>query len=166
MKRKIIVLLLTMAVGLLVPPPMKAQHDSYTNDVGLRAGLLNHGLVTEGGFTHQSFGNGVDGGFMHQSFGNSVDGGFTHQSFGNGVGGGFTHQSFGNGVDGGFTHQGFGNGVDGDFTHQSFGNGVGGGFTHQPFGSDAPLGSGILILLSAGMSYAALKKTRQNNEQQ
>ena len=138
MNRKTIVLLLTMAVGLLVPPPMKAQHDSYTNDVGLRAGLLNHGLVTEGGFTHQSFGNSVDGGFMHQSFGNSVDGGFTHQSVGNGVGGGFTHQSFGNDVNG--------------------------GFLHQPFGYDTPMGSGWLILLSAGVGYAAIKKKKRNKK--
>ncbi len=144
MKKKTIVVLLTMAVGLLAPLPMKAQYD----------GLLNQGPdATEGGFTHQSFGNSVVGGFTHQSFGNSMEGGFTHQSFGNGVDGGFTHQTFGNGVGGGFNHQGFG-------------NDVGGGFTHQPFGNDAPLGGGLLILLSAGASYAALKRVRQNNKQQ
>ena len=109
---------------------------------------------------------GQNGNFTHQSFGNSVEGGFTHQSFGNNVEGGFTHQSFGNGIEGGFTHQTFGNGIGGGFTHQGFGNDVGGGFTHQPFGNDAPLGGGLLILLSAGASYAALKRTRQNNKQQ
>ena len=108
---------------------------------------------------------GQDGNFTHQSFGNSVEGGFTHQSFGNSVEGGFTHQSFGNGMEGGFTHQSFGNSVEGGFTHQTFGNDIGGGFTHQPFGNDAPLGGGLLILLSAGAGYAALKRTRQNNEQ-
>lgn len=111
-------------------------------------------LLAQGGhFTHQPYGNDVYVGFTHQSFGNSVDGGFTHQSFGNSADGGFTHQSFGNGVGGGFTHQGFG-------------NDVGGGFTHQPFGNDVSLGGGLLILLSAGASYAALKRTRQNNKQQ
>ena len=150
MKTKTIVFLLTMTVGLFVPLPMKALHDS---DMGTRAGLLNHGPdAIGGGFTHQSFGNSVEGGFMHQSFGNSVEGGFTHQPFGNGMEGGFTHQTFGNGVGGGFAHQGFG-------------NDVGGGFTHQPFGNESPLGGGLLILLSAGASYAALKRTRQNNEQ-
>lgn len=110
-------------------------------------------LLAQGGhFTHQPYGNDVYVGFTHQSFGNSVDGGFTHQSFGNSADGGFTHQSFGNGVGGGFTHQGFG-------------NDVGGGFTHQPFGNDVSLGGGLLILLSAGASYAALKRTRQNNKQ-
>lgn len=138
MKTKTIVALLTMAIGLFVPLPMKALHDS---DLGTRAGLLNHGPdAIWGGFTHQSFGNSVEGGFMHQSFGNSVGGGFTHQSFGNGMEGGFTHQTFGNDVEG--------------------------GFTHQPFGNDAPLGGGLLILLSAGAGYAALKRTRQNNKQQ
>ena len=94
------------------------------------------------------------------------DGNFTHQSFGNSEEGGFTHQSFGNGMEGGFTHQTFGNDIGGGFTHQGFGNDVGGGFTHQPFGNDAPLGGGLLILLSAGAGYAALKRTRQNNKQQ
>ena len=137
MKTKTIVFLLTMTVGLFVPLPMKALHDS---DMGTRAGLLNHGPdAIGGGFTHQSFGNSVEGGFMHQSFGNGMEGGFTHQTFGNGVGGGFAHQGFG--------------------------NDVGGGFTHQPFGNESPLGGGLLILLSAGASYAALKRTRQNNEQ-
>ena len=109
---------------------------------------------------------GQDGNFTHQSFGNSEEGGFTHQSFGNSEEGGFTHQSFGNGMEGGFTHQTFGNDIGGGFTHQGFGNDVGGGFTHQPFGNDAPLGGGLLILLSAGAGYAALKRTRQNNKQQ
>ena len=125
MKTKTIVFLLTMTVGLFVPLPMKALHDS---DMGTRAGLLNHGP------------DAIGGGFTHQSFGNSVEGGFTHQTFGNGIGGGFTHQGFG--------------------------NDVGGGFTHQPFGNESPLGGGLLILLSAGASYAALKRTRQNNKQQ
>ena len=113
------------------------------------------------GFTHQSFGNSVDGGFTHQSFGNSFDGGFTHQSFGNSFDGGFTHQSFGNSFDGSFTHQSFGNGMEGDFTHQGFGNDVDGGFSHQPFGYDAPMGSGWLILLSAGVGYAMLNRKQQ-----
>lgn len=89
---------------------------------------------------------------------------FTHQPYGNDVYVGFTHQSFGNSVDGGFTHQSFGNSADGGFTHQSFGNGMEGGFTHQPFGNDAPLGSGLLVLLSAGVGYAAMKKKRYNKK--
>ena len=105
-------------------------------------------LGQNGNFTHQSFGNSVEGGFMHQSFGNSVEGGFMHQSFGNSVEGGFAHQTFGNGIGSGFTHQGFGNDIEG-------------GFIHQPFGNDAPLGSGLLILLSAGASYAAWKRKKQ-----
>ena len=92
-------------------------------------------LGQDGNFTHQSFGNSVEGGFMHQSFGNSVEGGFAHQTFGNGIGSGFTHQGFGNDIEG--------------------------GFIHQPFGNDAPLGSGLLILLSAGASYAAWKRKKQ-----
>ena len=120
-------------------------------------------LWAQGGyFTHQPSGNDVYAGFTHQSFGNLVGGGFTHQPFGNDSEGDFTHQSFGNSVDGGFTHQSFGNGMEGGFTHQGFGNDVNGGFFQQPFGYDTPMGSGWLILLSAGVGYAAIKKKKWN----
>ena len=120
-------------------------------------------LLAQGGyFNHQPYGNDVYIDFTHQPFGNLVGGGFTHQPFGNDSEGDFTHQSFGNSADGGFTHQSFGNGMEGGFTHQGFGNDVNGGFLHQPFGYDTPMGSGWLILLSAGVGYAAIKKKKWN----
>ena len=65
-------------------------------------------------------------------------------------------------TEGNFTHQTFGNDYDGTFTHQTFGNDQDGNFTHQTFGNDAPVSSGLLILLSAGLGYAATKrKTRK-----
>ena len=81
---------------------------------------------------------------------------FTHQSFGNDHSGLFTHQTFGND---GSNNMGF-------FTHQTFGNDQSGSFTHQNFGTDAPTGSGMLILLSAGIGYAATKRKKQNKKNQ
>ena len=44
------------------------------------------------------------------------------------------------------------------FGHQAFGANQEGGFTHQSFTS--PTGSGLLVLLAAGMGYAAAKKRK------
>lgn len=63
-------------------------------------------------------------------------------------------------TEGTFTHQTFGNNYDGTFTHQTFGINHEGNFTHQTFGNNTPTGSGMLILLSAGLGYAATKRKR------
>lgn len=65
-----------------------------------------------------------------------------------------------------FAHQTFGNDYEGTFTHQTFGMNHEGNFTHQTFGNDTPVGSGLLILLSAGMGYAAMKRKKQNKKNQ
>ena len=57
-----------------------------------------------------------------------------------------------------FAHQTFGNDYEGTFTHQTFGINHEGNFTHQTFGNNTPTGSGLLILLSAGIGYAAMKR--------
>jgi len=69
-------------------------------------------------------------------------------------------------TEGTFTHQTFGNDYDGTFTHQTFGNNHDGNFTHQTFGNETPTGSGMLILLSAGLGYAAAKRKHQNKKNQ
>ena len=69
-------------------------------------------------------------------------------------------------TEGTFTHQTFGNDYDGTFTHQTFGNNQDGNFTHQTFGNSVPVGSGMLILLSAGLGYAAAKRKHQNKKNQ
>ena len=56
--------------------------------------------------------------------------------------------------------------TEGTFTHQTFGNDYDGNFTHQTFGNNTPTGSGLLILLSAVMGYAATKRKRQNKKNQ
>lgn len=89
------------------------------------------------------------------------NGNFTHQSFGSDYTGSFTHQSFGSNYTGSFTHQSYGSDYTGGFTHQSFGSNYEGFFTHQSFGGDAPLGSGLLILIAAGAGYAASKRKKQ-----
>lgn len=104
---------------------------------------------------------GQNGNFTHQSFGSDYTGNFTHQSFGSDYTGNFTHQSFGSDYTGSFTHQSFGSNYTGDFTHQSFGSDYEGNFTHQSFGTDAPVGSGLLILLTAGVGYAVMKRKKQ-----
>ncbi len=101
------------------------------------------------------------GSFTHQSFGSDYTGSFTHQSFGSDYTGNFTHQSFGSNYTGNFTHQSFGSDFGGLFNHQSFGSNYEGNFTHQSFGDSAPLGSGLFVLLSAGMGYAAWKRKKQ-----
>ena len=107
---------------------------------------------------------GQDGNFTHQSFGGEYTGNFSHQSFGGDYTGGFTHQSFGDDYTGGFTHQSFGGDNSGDFTHQSFGSLYDGNFTHQSFGNDSPLGNGLLVLIAAGLGYAAAKSKRQKRK--
>ena len=89
------------------------------------------------------------------------NGNFTHQSFGSDYTGNFTHQSFGSDYEGNFTHQSFGSDYSGDFTHQSFGSDYEGNFTHQSFGDPAPIGGGLVFLLSAGLGYAAWKRKKQ-----
>ena len=69
-------------------------------------------------------------------------------------------------TEGTFTHQTFGNDYDGTFTHQTFGNNQDGNFTHQTFGNGVPVGSGMLILLSAGLGYAASKRKMNKKNQQ
>jgi len=71
-----------------------------------------------------------------------------------------------NGSEGIFTHQTFGNDYDGTFTHQTFGNNQEGNFTHQTFGNSTPTGSGLLILLSVGVGYAATKRKKQDKKNQ
>ena len=65
-----------------------------------------------------------------------------------------------------FTHQTFGNDYEGTFMHQTFGINHEGNFTHQTFGNDTPIGSGLLILLSAGIGYAAMKRKKQDKKNQ
>ena len=89
------------------------------------------------------------------------DGNFTHQSFGGEYTGNFSHQSFGGDYTGGFTHQSFGGDYTGGFTHQSFGGDYTGDFTHQSFEDPAPIGSGLLVLIAAGLGYAASKRKKQ-----
>lgn len=69
-------------------------------------------------------------------------------------------------TEGTFTHQTFGNDYDGTFMHQTFGNNHEGNFTHQTFGNNTPVGSGLFILLSAGMGYAATKRKKNKKNQQ
>jgi len=90
-------------------------------------------------------------GFQNQSFGSS-SGGFINQGFGSASGSGsFSNQGFGATSNGGFTNQSFGH------MSESEGN-----FTNQTFGGqrEAPLGSGILIMLAAGMGYIAIKRRK------
>ena len=118
-------------------------------------------LGQDGNFTHQSFGGEYTGNFSHQSFGGEYTGNFTHQSFGIDLTGGFTHQSFGGDYTGGFTHQSFGGDYTGGFTNQSFGGDYEGNFTHQSFEDPAPIGNGLLVLIAAGLGYAASKRKKQ-----
>ena len=69
-------------------------------------------------------------------------------------------------TEGTFTHQTFGNDYDGTFMHQTFGNNHEGNFTHQTFGNNTPVGSGLFILLSAGVGYAATKRKKNKKNQQ
>ena len=80
-----------------------------------------------------------------------------------GQNGDFTHQSFGSDYEGVFGHQSFGsdNSDNGLFTHQSFGSDYQGDFGHQSFGYPVPIGSGLFVLLSAGMGYASWKRKKQ-----
>ena len=89
--------------------------------------------------------------FQNQGFGSS-SGGFINQGFGSASGNGsFSNQSFGATSNGGFTNQSFGH------MSESEGN-----FTNQTFGGqrEAPLGSGILIMVAAGMGYIAIKRRK------
>ena len=52
----------------------------------------------------------------------------------------------------------------GDLTGQGFGE-TNGDITGQTFGSDAPLGSGLFVLLAAGACYASIKSRKKQNKQ-
>ena len=65
-------------------------------------------------------------------------------------------------VGGYFTGQGFG-ATSGDLTGQGFGV-TNGNITGQTFG--APLGSGLFILLTAGIGYSALKSKKNQNRKE
>jgi len=91
-------------------------------------------------------------------FGEAGDSGGDHGLLGKG--------NRGNDYEGTFTHQTFGNDYEGTFTHQTFGINHEGNFTHQTFGNSTPTGSGMLILLSAGLGYAASKRKHQNKKNQ
>ena len=52
----------------------------------------------------------------------------------------------------------------GALTGQGFG-GTNGDITGQTFGDDAPLGSGLFVLLAAGAGYATMKSRKKQNEQ-
>ena len=74
------------------------------------------------------------------------------------VSGGVMNQGFG-ATQGGFINQGFG-ATDGNVTNQGFGA-THGGITNQTFGT--PLGSGLFVLLAAGVGYATLKTKRRKS---
>lgn len=94
MKTKTIVILLAMAAGVVLSPPMVAQNDgsrglfgrggnndyANRNEVGA-SGLLNQGFgATAGNLTNQGFGFTQDG-LDNQGFG-ATNGGITNQTFG------------------------------------------------------------------------------------
>jgi len=62
------------------------------------------------------------------------------------------------------TNHGFGNPINGsNLTNNAFGNQVGGNdLTNQTFG--APIGSGVFIMLLAGVGYTVLKTNKKNNK--
>ena len=65
-------------------------------------------------------------------------------------------------VGGYFTGQGFG-ATNGNLTGQGFGV-TNGNITGQTFG--APLGSGVFLLLTAGIGYSALKSKKNQNRKE
>lgn len=83
---------------------------------------------------------------------------FSNQGFG-GANGGVGNQGFG-GANGGVGNQGFGGG-NGDIGNQGFGANQG-GITNQGFGEGAPLGSGLIVLMIAGVGYATIRRERKD----
>ena len=77
---------------------------------------------------------------------------------------------FGEAGDSGGDHSLLGRGnrgtTEGTFTHQTFGTNHEGNFTHQTFGDNVPVGSGLFILLAAGVGYAATKRKKNKKNQQ
>ena len=65
-----------------------------------------------------------------------------------------------------FSNHAFGDPLDGsDVTNETFGNPTEGvDVTNQTFGEDAPIGSGLFILLLAGAGYATMKSNKRNNK--
>ncbi len=63
--------------------------------------------------------------------------------------------------------QTFGSGISDNYglNNQTFGSGIGDGYNlnNQTFGQEAPLGSGLIIMLAAGGAYALKKSKEQNN---
>ena len=49
-------------------------------------------------------------------------------------------------------------------TNQTFGTPNGSDLTNQTFGDTTPIGSGLFIMLMAGVGYAALKTSKKNNK--
>ena len=64
---------------------------------------------------------------------------------------------------GDITGQGFG-ATNGDITGQGFGA-TNGNITGQTFGDNAPLGSGLFVLLAAGAGYATMKSRKKQSKQ-
>jgi hypothetical protein len=54
--------------------------------------------------------------------------------------------------------------AEGDITGQGFGA-TNGDITGQTFGDDAPLGSGLFVLLAAGAGYATMKSRKKQSKQ-
>lgn len=54
-----------------------------------------------------------------------------------------------------------GSGPSGDIVNQVFGDNGGNTVTNQSFGEEAPLGSGLLIMIAAGAGYTVLKRKRK-----
>jgi hypothetical protein len=54
--------------------------------------------------------------------------------------------------------------VGGDINAQGFGA-TNGNITGQTFGDDAPLGSGLFVLLAAGAGYSTMKSRKKQNKQ-
>lgn len=103
---------------------------------------------------------GTDMYFESQAFGDGYQYGFSHEGFGNDYVFRFSHQAYGSSYIYGFSHQVFGDGFSGNFGHEGFGDDFNGNFGHQGFGDPAPLGSGIIVLLTAGVSYAYRSRRR------
>ena len=108
---------------------------------------------------------GTDVYFETQGFGNGYAYGFSHEGFGNDYIYDFAHQIYGTDYIYDFTHEVFGRNYTGEFTHESFGSDFTGNFGHQGFG-DAPLGSGVFILLAAGTCYAVKRKQKSGDRRQ
>ena len=139
-KRRFAVLLMALAVLLASPPDMRAQSDAY--------------------FEAEDFGDNYAYGFSHEGYGSDIIYNFTHQIYGDDYLYNFSHQIYGSDYIYDFSHQVFGDDYIYSLTHEGFGDDYTGNFNHQGFG-EAPLGSGIFILLAAGTCYAVKRSKKQ-----